>query len=178
MRLSPTASPACGSWRPRIGRSSLKASARSNTSCATIQRSVYARMDRETRDRYRKVIEELARATGQDEQSVARQAIELAQAHATRVALKDGLKRRAPRMSATICSMRGARNSKRDVGYRVPLTRALAPLGIGSSDAGVPGQHWVAHADHCARWTGYAHERGANFLQAGCGQACCCSSRR
>ncbi len=41
---------------------------------------VYARMDRETRDRYRKVIEELARATGRDEQEVAREAIDLAQA--------------------------------------------------------------------------------------------------
>ncbi|HEX8991166.1 MAG TPA: hypothetical protein VF784_05760, partial [Anaerolineales bacterium] len=39
---------------------------------------VYARMDRKTRDRYRKVIEELALATGQDEPRVARQAIELA----------------------------------------------------------------------------------------------------
>jgi cyclic beta-1,2-glucan synthetase len=42
---------------------------------------VYANMDQETRDRYRKVIEKLARATGQDEQSVARQAIDLAKAH-------------------------------------------------------------------------------------------------
>ncbi|MCX6560203.1 MAG: hypothetical protein NTZ26_06770 [Candidatus Aminicenantes bacterium] len=39
---------------------------------------VYARMDRETRDRYRKVVEELARATGRDEPEVARQAIDLA----------------------------------------------------------------------------------------------------
>ena len=39
---------------------------------------VYAKMDRETRDRYRKVIETLARATGRDEPSVARQAIDLA----------------------------------------------------------------------------------------------------
>ena len=35
--------------------------------------NVYAKMDAETRDRYRKVIEKLARATGQDEQSVAHQ---------------------------------------------------------------------------------------------------------
>ncbi|MEW5719732.1 MAG: hypothetical protein AB1817_13960, partial [Chloroflexota bacterium] len=40
--------------------------------------NVYANMDRETRDRYRKVIEELARATGKDEQRVAREAIDLA----------------------------------------------------------------------------------------------------
>jgi len=42
---------------------------------------VYARMDRQTRDRYRKVIEELARATGRDEQEVARTAIDMAQGH-------------------------------------------------------------------------------------------------
>src|SRR5512143_3688385 len=39
---------------------------------------VYARMDRQTRDRYRKVVEKLARATGQDEHSVARAAVRLA----------------------------------------------------------------------------------------------------
>src|SRR5574341_986422 len=43
--------------------------------------NVYAKMDRQTRDRYRKVIEELAHATGQDEQQVAREAIALAQAN-------------------------------------------------------------------------------------------------
>src|SRR5512142_706757 len=42
---------------------------------------VYARMDPETRDRYRKVIEELARATRRDEEQVARAAIELARRH-------------------------------------------------------------------------------------------------
>src|SRR5574341_1282781 len=45
--------------------------------------NVYARMDRQTRDRYRKVIEELAQATGQDEQQVAREAIDLAQANSS-----------------------------------------------------------------------------------------------
>ncbi|MBI4786241.1 MAG: cellobiose phosphorylase [Chloroflexi bacterium] len=44
---------------------------------------VYARMDRETRDRYRKVIERLALATGNDEQSVAHAAIELARANSS-----------------------------------------------------------------------------------------------
>ena len=43
--------------------------------------NVYARMDRETRDRYRKVVEQLAFATGKDEQHVAREAIGLAQAN-------------------------------------------------------------------------------------------------
>ena len=41
---------------------------------------VYAGMDRTTRNRYRKVIEELALATGQSELEVARMAITLAQA--------------------------------------------------------------------------------------------------
>ncbi len=44
--------------------------------------NVYARMDRETRDRCRKVIEQLAFATGKDEQHVAREAIKLAQENA------------------------------------------------------------------------------------------------
>ena len=41
---------------------------------------VYAGMDRATRDRYRKVIEELALASGQSELEVAHTAIALAQA--------------------------------------------------------------------------------------------------
>ena len=40
---------------------------------------VYPKMDKESRDRYRKVIEELALATGRNEQEVAREAIRLAQ---------------------------------------------------------------------------------------------------
>ncbi|MCJ7549926.1 MAG: hypothetical protein MUQ30_09625, partial [Anaerolineae bacterium] len=43
--------------------------------------NVYAKMDQETRSRYRRVIEKLARAAGQDEESVASQAIDLAQTH-------------------------------------------------------------------------------------------------
>ncbi len=39
---------------------------------------VYAKMDQETRDRYRKVVEDLARATGRSEQEVAQEAISLA----------------------------------------------------------------------------------------------------
>jgi len=42
--------------------------------------NVYPKMDRETRDRYRKVIEELALATGWNEQEVAQAAVNLAQA--------------------------------------------------------------------------------------------------
>jgi cyclic beta-1,2-glucan synthetase len=41
--------------------------------------AIYVQMDRETRDHYRKVIEELAQMTGETEQHVARKAIDLAQ---------------------------------------------------------------------------------------------------
>jgi cyclic beta-1,2-glucan synthetase len=39
---------------------------------------IYAKMDQETRDRYRKVVEDLARPTGRSEQEVAREAVSLA----------------------------------------------------------------------------------------------------
>ena len=39
---------------------------------------IYARMDQETRDSYRKVVEDLARSTGRSEQEVAREAVSLA----------------------------------------------------------------------------------------------------
>lgn len=50
--------------------------------------NVYAKMERETRDRYRKVIEGLALATGRDEQEVAREAVGLAQAAKTPAGLE------------------------------------------------------------------------------------------
>ncbi len=43
--------------------------------------NVYSNMDRETRDRYRKVVEELAHATRHDEQQVAQEVLRLAQEH-------------------------------------------------------------------------------------------------
>ncbi|UCF05851.1 MAG: glycosyl transferase, partial [bacterium] len=49
---------------------------------------VYPRMDFDTRDRYRRMIEELARGSGQTEEQVARRAIELA-AHAAYEAVED-----------------------------------------------------------------------------------------
>ncbi len=53
---------------------------------------VYPAMDRKTRDRYRKVIEELARNTGDDERQIARQAIELAQDQGAEIGtLQEGL---------------------------------------------------------------------------------------
>ncbi|MBL7065593.1 MAG: hypothetical protein ISS49_15490, partial [Anaerolineae bacterium] len=47
--------------------------------------AVYARMDFDTRDRYRGVIEELALATGRNEGEVAREAIRLAKSASTRI---------------------------------------------------------------------------------------------
>ncbi|MGE5073673.1 MAG: GH36-type glycosyl hydrolase domain-containing protein, partial [Anaerolineae bacterium] len=51
---------------------------------------VYPHMDRETRDRYRKVVEEIARVTGQDEESVAGAAIQLAESHAENRSAQNG----------------------------------------------------------------------------------------
>ncbi len=54
--------------------------------------NVYSHMDRQTRDRYRKVVEELAQGTGRDEQEVASAAIQMARrTGAMSPALKGGL---------------------------------------------------------------------------------------
>ncbi len=89
--------------------------------------NVYARMDRQTRDRYRKVIEDLARAIGRDEQEVARMAIEMAQRQrATSVELKDSLDAPALRMSATTFWIWGAGCSKSSWATGYPRVRACA----------------------------------------------------
>jgi cyclic beta-1,2-glucan synthetase len=75
---------------------------------------VYAKMDPETRDRYRKVIERLARATGQAEQSVARQAIDLARDHSALITA------RAAHVGYYLLDAGRAQLDAR-VGYRVPL---------------------------------------------------------
>ena len=75
---------------------------------------VYANMDAETRDRYRKVIEKIALATGQEEQSVARQAIALAQAHAPSATA------RAAHVGYYLLDAGRAQLDAR-VGYRAPL---------------------------------------------------------
>jgi len=88
--------------------------------------NVYARMDRQTRDRYRKVIEELAQATGRDEQQVAHTAIELTQRHgATRVALKDSLE--APRTAHVGYYLLdfGRALLEEQLGYRIPARARL-----------------------------------------------------
>jgi len=77
--------------------------------------NVYAKMDQETRDRYRKVIETLARATGRDEPSVARQAIDLARARSQAA---------TPRAAHVGYYLLDAGRAQLDarVGYRVPLS--------------------------------------------------------
>jgi cyclic beta-1,2-glucan synthetase len=76
--------------------------------------NVYAKMDQETRDRYRKVIEKLARATGQDEQSVASQAIDLARTH---------VRSATPRVTHVGYYLLDAGRAQIDarVGYRAPI---------------------------------------------------------
>ena len=77
-------------------------------------------MDRETRDRYRKVIEELALATGQDEQDVAR-AGDRPGAGAIR-------RRTAPRAAHVGYYLLDAGRAQLEaqLGYRVPVARACA----------------------------------------------------
>ncbi len=93
---------------------------------------VYARMDRETRDRYRKVVETLARATGRDERFVARQAVDLARARSPSA---------APRSAHVGYYLLDAGRAQLEtrVGYRPPLSLRLrrgafnhpAPLYLG-----------------------------------------------
>jgi len=80
---------------------------------------VYARMDAETRDRYRKVIEKIALATGQEEQSVAHQTIDLAQTHHAQATTA-----RAAHVGYYLLDAGRAQLDAR-VGYRVPLISRL-----------------------------------------------------
>ncbi len=118
---------------------------------------IYARMDQETRDRYRKVIEELARATGRNEQEVAREAVSLAQSLTTRHGA-----RRARRLLSARCRPRAARSPP---GLSPRLARAPAPLGFRSSNAGVPGQHCADQPDHFAGRHPLCESTGATLGQ-------------
>jgi cyclic beta-1,2-glucan synthetase len=82
---------------------------------------VYAGMDRQTRDRYRKVIEELAKATGRDERQVALAAIELARRYAAaHFVLKEGLETpRAAHVGYYLLDS-GRVLLEEQLGYRVP----------------------------------------------------------
>ena len=79
---------------------------------------VYANMDQETRDRYRKVIEKVALGIGQTEQSVARQAIDLAREHSQSPTA------RAAHVGYYLLDAGRAQLDAR-VGYRVPLISRL-----------------------------------------------------
>ena len=84
---------------------------------------VYAAMDRETRDRYRKVIEKLALATRQTEQSVARQATDLARAPSPSVTP------RATHVGYYLLDAGRARLDAR-LGYRPPLTSRVRRVAL------------------------------------------------
>ncbi|HEX7588771.1 MAG TPA: hypothetical protein VF478_10685, partial [Anaerolineae bacterium] len=85
--------------------------------------NVYAHMDRETRNRYRKVIEGLAFATGKDEQQVAREAIRLAEVNEFPA---------APRSTHVGYYLLDAGRSllETQVAYRVPLGRRLRRVAL------------------------------------------------
>ena len=89
--------------------------------------NIYAKMDRETRDRYRKVIEKLAHATGKEEQHVAREAICLAQEAKSRPGLepaRDSSELESPRAAHVGYYLLDAGRTQLDarIGYRVPVS--------------------------------------------------------
>ena len=89
---------------------------------------VYARMDFETRDRYRKVVEHLAWATGESEEVVARQAIDLAADDSRRRA--EGAKPMTPERPRS-----HLRPASWPLGPLRPSGRQGAPSGEAESDA-------------------------------------------
>ncbi|MBI5030510.1 MAG: hypothetical protein HZB51_08280 [Chloroflexi bacterium] len=128
--------------------------------------NIYASMDRQTRDRYRKVIEELAQATNRDEQQVAREAIELAQHHsATHVALKDSLD--APRAMHVGYYLLDAGRALLEarLSYRVPA-RVRVHRWISDYPTLVYlGSIWLFTLIILLGGMGYARDSGATLLQ-------------
>ncbi len=127
---------------------------------------VYAKMDRQTRDRYRKVIEELAQATGQDEQQVASAAIELAQSHSVeRDALKDSLE--APRATHVgHYLLDSGRTLLEDrLGYRVPARARLRRWIFDHPTLVYLGIIGFFTLVILLAGMGYARDTGATFLQ-------------
>ena len=121
---------------------------------------VYGNMDQVTRDRYRKVIEKLAQATDQDEQSIASQAIDLAQSHAQ---LATPL---AAHVGYYLIDA-GREQLERGVGYRVPMSARArrwilahpTPVYLGSI-----GLLTLIMVFCCIVYT-YTREAGATLLQ-------------
>jgi cyclic beta-1,2-glucan synthetase len=127
---------------------------------------VYVGMDRETRDRYRKVIEELAQATGRDEQQVAREAIELAQRHVGKhVALKDSLEApRATHVGYYLLDV-GRALLEDQVGYRVPARERLRRWIFDHPTLVYLGSIGLFTLIILLGGMGYARDAGATFLQ-------------
>ncbi|HEY5904031.1 MAG TPA: hypothetical protein VIU39_15875, partial [Anaerolineales bacterium] len=90
---------------------------------------VYQDMDRETRNRYRKAVEQLARSSQRDEQDVARLAVELAQSEAGTLSPQQGID--APRAAHVGWYLvdSGRRRLESRLGYR-PSGRARIRRGI------------------------------------------------
>lgn len=128
--------------------------------------NVYARMDRETRDRYRKVIEELALATRGNEEQVARTAIELAQRQRPMpVALQETLE--APRTAHVgyylldfgRASLEGALN------YHVPARVFVRRWTFDHPTLVYLGSIWLLTVIVLLGGVTFARDTGATFLQ-------------
>ena len=128
--------------------------------------NVYARMDRQTRDRYRKVIEELARATGRDEQEVARLAIEMAQRQrATSLEPKDSLDApRAAHVGYYLLDL-GRRLLEEQLGYRAPAPAHLHRWIFDHPTSVYLGGIGLLALVILLGGVGYAAEAGASLLQ-------------
>lgn len=84
---------------------------------------VYPRMDGETRDRYRKVVEQLARDTGREESEVAGEAVRLAES----AGLKAGGSRRACHVGYYLLDA-GRASLESSLGYRPPYAERIRRL--------------------------------------------------
>ncbi|MDE3089674.1 MAG: cellobiose phosphorylase, partial [Chloroflexota bacterium] len=120
--------------------------------------NVYARMDRETRDRYRKVVEELAHATGKDEQQVTRAAIGLAQTNSLPATP------RATHVGYYLLDAGRAR-LETQLGYRVPLGARMRRWMFDHPTQVYLGSIGLLTLIILLGGTSYARNAGATFLQ-------------
>ena len=120
----------------RLERLLRAVAATSRRSSARIPRGVYPHQDFATSDRYRRMVETIARGSGADEIEVARRALELARQGSAPSRRASG-RRRASRAatSASTWSIAARRSLKAAFGYRPGLARAALRLGAGPSAA-------------------------------------------
>ena len=111
---------------------------------------VYARMDFETRDRYRKVVEELAARSAESEEGVAREAVRRA---------RDGAGGRRGHVGFHLVDD-GFEALGRTLGYRPGRRHALAAIPPASSDSRVPRRHRRGRRAPPRRAGGGARRRG------------------